>query len=125
MYKVDFQYYKNAFGGNLSEDEFKRLSRKAVIFVDNLTFGRLSKLDVSKMDEDLKEKVNMCICEVVEKINSNSEDGVLADGVKTSESVENWSVTYAQNSVSSSLLTSFKSTVEMYLGGTYLLCAWC
>lgn len=126
MYRVSYDYYSREYGGiNISEADFGIISRKASLIVDNITFNRLSKVDFGNLAEDMTDRINMCLCEVCDKIQASNEDGFLVDSVKSSESLANWSVSYDSKSVPSSVLKSFKNSVDMYLGGSFLTCAWC
>lgn len=125
MYTVTYEYYTETYGGkSLSEDDFPFVMRKASMIVDNMTFGRLGSLNIDNVDDNLKDKINTCLCEVADKISANSEDGVVNDGIKSSESVANWSVSFATSSLPKSVMGSLKSSVNLYLGGTFLTCMW-
>lgn len=126
MYTLTYDYYKQNYGGILlDEDTFTPIMTKAVILVDNIVFNRLSTLDKSKICEFLLTRINFCICEVCDKISKYTQDGAITDGVKSSETVGNWSVSFSTDSLPSSVLSSIKKTVDSYLGGSYLTCAWC
>lgn len=129
MYQVSYEYYSSSYGGEtISEEEFKGVSRKAGYIVDSMTFNRFSKLNADELSEDMLERVNDCLCAVADMVYNNSENGVMETRAVASESVANWSVSYGSSGSSgsgSSVMSGIKSLVDMYLGGTYLTCAWC
>ena len=125
MEYVDFAYYTNSFGGvSISETQFPKYLRKATAFIDNITFDRL-KNDNLLIDDSVKN----AMCEIMElnfKLdNSESEDG---ESVKASETVGNYSVTYAvsdveKNAIDRTQLNKVKyyNIAKEYLGNSGLL----
>ena len=116
---VDYDFYRDVYGGKLSEEDFGRVLMRVEVFADNITYGRLSKAK----DEDLKVPVGFCLSEMVEKL-YNYESDLNGDGIKTSETVGPWSVTYSAASLPRSLMGYLQRIAESYLSGTYLLCRW-
>ena len=91
---VDFSYYREVFeGAAISEQDFKRLSKKAERFVNYATCNQ-----AHKTSGNVLETVKECICEIAEQyqIIEKSEKQALGEGEKviSSESVGSWSVSY-------------------------------
>lgn len=121
MITVDYTYYKDEYGGNLSEDDFKKLVNIAYIVVDNFTFGRFQGLTEDVVNEFTLMKVKTCVCALCDKVESATLSGVVP---RASESVGSWSVSYAADSLPKSVQASLYSLVNFYLGGTALTCSW-
>ena len=41
MAYATYEYYKSEYGGNMGEGEFKRLSRQATAYLNQVTYGRI------------------------------------------------------------------------------------
>lgn len=125
MITVTYDYYKSSYDGVLNEESFNKYLKRAIVKLDSLTFCRVSKLNDSA-DEYLVNCVKDCLCALVDKINSNTnEDGVEIDSVKSSETVGPWTVSYNTNSKNTiSVERQYKNIVNNYLGNTNLLCKW-
>lgn len=125
MEYVDFAYYTNSFRGvSISETQFPKYLRKATAFIDNITFDRL-KNDELLIDDSVKN----AMCEIMElnlKLDTlESENG---ESVKASETVGNYSVSYAvsdveKNAVDRTQLNKVKyyNIAKEYLGNSGLL----
>lgn len=125
MINVTYEYYRDTYKGKLiPQDEFDVIARKAGYLLDAMTFGRLKNASSSFLTEDIIARVSDCLCEIADKLQMNTEDGVISEGVKTSETVANWSQSYLSASLPKSLKANIKASVDMYLGGTFLTCAW-
>lgn len=120
MITVDYNYYNNYYKGTLSENEFDKEVNIAYIVADNLTFNRLNNLSDTSIDELTLNKIKMCICTLCDRL-SDENIGV---GLKSSESVGSWAVSYAADTIPKSVLSSLNSVVNFYLGGTELTCSW-
>jgi hypothetical protein len=121
MITVDYTYYKDTYGGSLSEEDFKRLVNIAYVVVDNFTFGRFQMLDEKAVNDFTLMKVKTCICALCDKVENATLSGV---AIKSSEKVGSWSVNYAADSLPKSVQASLYSVVNFYLGGTALTCSW-
>ena len=63
MSYVNYEFYSTHYKNPIPEDDFTRLSFRADMFIDNLTFRRLrSGLPSDEYDAD---RVRMAVCEVV------------------------------------------------------------
>ncbi len=122
---VDFEYYTNTFGGTeIPEASFTRYEIKSRAFIDNITFDRL-KNDNLLIDDSVKN----AMCEIME-LNFKLDEASLSNGesVKSSETVGNYSVTYAvsdveKNAVDRTQLNKVKyyNIAKEYLGNSGLL----
>ena len=120
MVTVDYNYYKDEFHGNLSEDDFNRLVNLGYTAVDNFTFGRFQNLTEDDVDEFTLMKIKSCVCAVCDRLESDS----IGVGLKSSESVGSWSVNYALDTIPRSVMSSLRSVINFYLGGTPFTCSW-
>ncbi|MFL8951101.1 head-tail connector protein [Helcococcus kunzii] len=62
---VDFKFYKNEYGGKVTENDFNILNIKAQAKVDYFTFNRIPKLEM------LPQKVKFAVCEVIDTIHND------------------------------------------------------
>lgn len=79
---ADYTYYRDVYGGTLDEPTFARVCAKASAYIGKLTFGR-----ALRHSDD--ERVKRCCCELSDALAAAS------DGVRKSEKVGSWSVSYA------------------------------
>lgn len=87
MAYADYNFYTEIYKGTLSESEFERSSERASDYIDSKTGCSLK--DVS---DELELRIKKACCAVSE-IYASSKTG----GVKSAESVDGYSVTYAVN----------------------------
>lgn len=106
MIFANYTYYRDTFGGELDKQTFKNLAAKSSAYIDKITFGRASE----HADDD---RVKRCCCELVDMLSS------VSDGVKQSESVGSWSVTYA-NSENTSELSYARAACRVWLPSDWL-----
>ena len=67
---VDYEYYRDTFGGDLEETEAKRLLEEASDQVDRLTYGRIRARGFNNLTEYQQEMVKKAVCYQVDFINS-------------------------------------------------------
>lgn len=103
---ADYEYYKSVCGGGLSEEEFSRVAAKASAYIDKVTFGR-----ASEHADD--ERVKRCCCDLCDSLST------ISGGVKQSESVGSWSVTYA-NSENASESNYARAACRVWLPADWL-----
>lgn len=122
---IDYEYYKNSFGGTtIPETIFINYERKARTFIDNITFNRLQN-DNTLITNTVKD----CICEIMECNFKLEQKETEADGkIIASETVDSHSVTYAisdveKNEIDKSRINKIKyyNIAKEYLGNTGLL----
>lgn len=87
MAYADYAFYKETYKGTLTEAEFERLSERASDYIDGRTEYVLHKSGVSP---SVELRVKKACCALADTIKS-CESG----GVKTAESVDGYSVSYA------------------------------
>lgn len=106
-------------GGTLKEMPFNILEFKARKQIDNMTFNRLTSL------EKQKQEVKMCEYELINKLEEYSKT---ADGTKTSESTDGYSVSYAQVDINEKkkeygeVIRNYLSECKLEDGTPYLYC---
>jgi len=91
MAYADFDYYVTTYlGTEVTSTNFARLSARASVVIDRLTFNRAAAVtDVDDLD-----KIKMAMCSVMDEMLAVESDG---EGIK-SESIGSSSVTYAEGS---------------------------
>lgn len=67
---VDYEYYRDTFGGDLEETKAKRLLEEASDQVDRLTYGRIRARGFNNLTEYQQEMVKKAVCYQVDFINS-------------------------------------------------------
>lgn len=121
MLNVTYTDYKNVYGGSLSESDFTRLLPIVNIMIDDNTFNRYSKLN----DKIFYDRALYCTGECIDKLyefRTNTDSGGNFEGIKQSEKVGPWSVSYLKESLPKSFSSSIQGVVEKYFGSTYLCC---
>ena len=104
---ASYEYYKDSYGGQMSEAEFKTLSRKAFAYINTVTFGRAK---TYQGGDEVKE----ACCAVADEL-KNQENRI------TSETVGSWTRQYKVDDIANS--EKLYQTVSMYLACTGLLYA--
>ena len=117
-----YNFYKNTYGGELTEEQFSKLYPRVKIILNNMTCGKLNRMIEQK---GTTEEISYTLCEGVDAFNrlqSRVQSG--ESGYKTSESVGPHSVSYSEKSIPSSFEDELLGIAERYLGNTNLLCRW-
>lgn len=115
MAYADFSYYKNVYRGTLSEAEFVRLSERASDYIDGRTQFILKKAGITA---DMEERVRKACCALAETIRGNEKGGV-----KTSEKVGDYSVSYAAGTQRSDT-QKLDDTIQLYLADLIKAAGW-
>lgn len=106
MAYADFSYYKNVYRGTLSEAEFTRLAERASDYIDGRTQYILKKAGIP---DEMSERVKKACCALAETIRGNEKGGV-----KTSEKVGDYSISYAAGTQRSDV-QKLDDTIQLYL----------
>ena len=98
MAYVDFGYYQDFYLGKLITDmeQFRTLSERASEFVDMVTFYRIN-TDIFK-DKSVESLIKKCTCAIAEAYyiyDITQSNGETVTGAKTSESIGQYSVSWA------------------------------
>lgn len=112
MIYADFAYYKNTYGGEMDEKDYKRLSRQASAFLDFVCFNRIEAVT----DEKIMEKVKDACCAVADVCLLNEQGGGIA-----AETNDGISVTYVNGTGSKTDDQRLRQAALMYLGHTGLM----
>lgn len=121
-----YEFYKDTYGGAVSEEDFPRMVIKASAYLDYYTMGKV------KMVSD-SESVKVACCALVDKYfeiefmstaaQKNASD--VASAGKKSESVGSYSVTYQTadelKAMEQNLKAELAEICRIYLAGTNLL----
>ncbi|MCL2563143.1 MAG: hypothetical protein FWE08_03815 [Oscillospiraceae bacterium] len=92
---ADYGFYKEHGSGNIPEEKFPRIARRAQQQIDYVTFDRVSAHSLGELSW---ERIKMCLCELVDHLWDVSltieqdEDGI--SGVISNERVGPWSASY-------------------------------
>lgn len=126
MITIDFNYYKNTYGGALDEQSFLKFVTRSYMTIDSYCFGRFETADANDFSEFQLSKIKYCVCAVTDKLFAlTGSDGTYSAGVTESESVGPWTVKYSTKSLPSSVQASLKELIFSYLSTTNLMIAWC
>lgn len=115
MAYADYDFYKNVYRGTLSEAEFARLSERASDYIDGRT-GYV--LKTAGIPDELSERVRKACCALADTIRGNE-----SGGVKTSESVGNYSVSYAVGTQRTGA-QKLDDTIQLYLADLIKTVKW-
>ena len=108
---VDYAYYQKSFGGELDESMFNKSLKWATAKVNQLTFGRISRLD------EIPECVKDAICAAIEKYATQEKK---AASMVKSETNDGYSISYATPASDEDFNSEVKRCIKMYLSGTGL-----
>lgn len=129
---ADYKYYTEVYGGDASEDEFRRYAARASAYIDYYTFGRAQacpQLDGVKMACCALAEL-YCQIETAKKTAAAGiARSLSSDGEIKSETVGSYSVTYEGGAESASKAAKLAAeseqmladTARRYLAGTGLL----
>lgn len=115
MAYADFEFYKNMYRGTLPEADFSRLSERASDYIDGRTEYILKSAGVP---EELSERVKKACCALADAMHGNERGGV-----KTSETVGNYSVSYAAGAQRSDT-QKLDDTIQLYLSDLVKAVKW-
>ncbi len=73
MAYVDYEYYRDIFGGGLEEAEAKRLLEEASDQADRLTYGRIRARGFNNLTEYQQEMIKKAVCHQAEFIDNYGE----------------------------------------------------
>ncbi len=107
---ADYAYYTDIYGGTMPVEDFKRLSRQASAYIDQVTFGRAGRSHPQKIQNKIKDA-----CCAVADVLKKKEDG----GEVTSQTVGPWTKRFAESG--KTLDQQQHDTVLLYLGNTGLM----
>lgn len=107
---VEYEFYKNTYGGKVSEQEFKHLEVLAANTVDYYTFNRIIGPD---------DNVKYAVCELVDYLKELKDKG---GNEIESEKVGTYSITYAVANEGTNLVKrKQRDIVRKWLGHTGLM----
>lgn len=99
MIYAEYEYYKDNYYGTMAEEDFKRLSRQASVYLDHVCFDRIA--DVT--DEAILAKVKDACCAVADAYLMNE------NGVVSQETNDGISVTYTRGGSNRTVFSGFAS----------------
>lgn len=118
---VTYDEYITIYQGKATEEEFNKLLPRVELLIDDQTNGRYKKLPT---ESEYRTRAIMCVGESLDFYIAYATDISPVAGVKQSESVGPWSVTYAEGSVPQSVAQGLARIVMTWFGSTYLCSNW-
>ena len=115
MAYADYKFYREVYRGTLSEVEFARLSERASDYIDSRTNYILKNAGIP---DEMSERVQKACCALAETIRGNERGGV-----KTSEKVGNYSVSYAATAQRTAA-QKLDDTIQLYLADLVKAVKW-
>lgn len=112
MPAVDYQFYKDAFRGKMSKEDFDRLAVYAAAYLEELTMGRI----LGELPEAVAEKAAKALCAVADAYLLQEQGGGVA-----SETNDGVSVTYVAGSQALCGGRRLYEAAVLFLGPTGLL----
>ena len=127
MFTVDYDYYKNTYGGSLaSEKIFNLIIDRAIGIANSYLTVDLYEIDASDLPDTVAERLRKALCASVDCLNTCLVPGTNAVSRELSgESVSGmWSKSYASSGDGSDadMHNGVYSILNDYLSGTALLC---
>ena len=104
---VDFDYYKETYGGTIPEKTFNKLVIEASAIVKENTFDRININNIPK-------EVKHCTCEIIDKLNEYAVNAK-KQGNKTAETVDKWHVNYGAIKTDNEFKFELQSILKTYL----------
>lgn len=95
MAYADYDFYRSVYNGNMTAADFERLSERASDIIDSKTGFMIPEKGFGNIPSGLAERIRKCCCAVAEAVYINEKGGA-----KASESVGDYSVTYASGALS-------------------------
>lgn len=113
MAYADYTYYSGTYRGTLSQTAYEQLAERASDYIDSRTDYRFS----SSIPEGLTSRVKKACCAVADAMHIN------ASGVKQSESVDGYSVTFATTNADTDV-QRLDRAIRLYLGDYVRTVSW-
>ena len=115
MAYADYDFYSNVYKGTLSKADFERLAERASDYIDGRTNYILK---TAGIPDDMTERVKKACCALSEIIQNNE-----AGGVKTSEKVGDYAVSYAEGTFRTAE-QRLDDTLQLYLSDLVKAVKW-
>lgn len=114
MVDVTYDFYKDAYGGILTEDNFNKSLLKATRLVSNRTNNKIDAIVDAGENQNLVNDIKFCICNVVDKVQYyNTSNGK----VVASQSSGKVSESYVVDSLKSSAESDIADVIKSWLSG--------
>lgn len=106
MAYADYKFYREVYRGTLPEADYLRLSERASDYIDGRTGYILKKAGIP---DEMSERVKKACCALADTLKGNERGGV-----KTSEKVGNYSISYAAGTQRTDA-QKLDDTIQLYL----------
>ncbi len=106
MAYADYKFYREVYRGTLSEADYLRLSERASDYIDGRTGYILKRAGIT---DEMSERLKKACCALADTIKNNERGGV-----KASEKVGNYSISYAAGAQRSDA-QKLDDTIQLYL----------
>lgn len=121
MLTVPYEFYKDTYGGSLSEEQFNKLLQPVVVDVNYYTDYRLVDMTDESADAILLIQYRQLCCRLVDDSVSYQENG---GAVVKSQSSGKVSESYLESSLPKNRGVATMNLIEKYLGRFNLCCRW-
>lgn len=119
---IDFNFYKNTYGGSLTESEFNKQSPKACNYITQQTMTRITDQTLNSYPSEIIDIVKRCACNLVDDYSAIEKARITAmssGGQISHERAGEVSVTYGSKTILSdpSVANEYLlTTLKQYLG---------
>ena len=113
---VDYQFYRNDFGGfRIPEENFTFYERKAAAYINAVTFGRIT-------DDNITDDVRYAVCDAADQYFKAEKNKAVSEGISM-ERVDDYQISYTNGGTDgvAAAESSLRSSVKFWLGNTGLL----
>ncbi len=91
MLYADYNFYQAEYSGNLTEEQFNKVIKKATRLINDKTYDRA----ITAFNSDMKEKISLCCCEICDILHHyESYKENTSNGAVVSDNNDGYSVTF-------------------------------
>ena len=119
---IDFNYYKNTYGGTLTEAEFNKQAPKACNYITQQTMTRITDISLNTYPSQIIDQVKRCACNLTDDysaIERARKEALISGGQLRAEKAGEVSVTYESKTILSEPAVADEyllTTLRQYLG---------
>ncbi len=119
---IDFNYYKNTYGGTLTEAEFNKQAPKACNYITQQTMTRITDTSLNTYPSQIIDQVKRCACNLTDDysaIERARKEALISGGQLRSEKAGEVSVSYESKTILSEPAVADEyllTTLRQYLG---------
>lgn len=119
---IDFNYYKNTYGGTLTEAEFNKQAPKACNYITQQTMTRITDTSLNTYPSQIIDQVKRCACNLTDDysaIERARKEALISGGQLRAEKAGEVSVSYESKTILSEPAVADEyllTTLRQYLG---------